>query len=480
MEEAITNSHLILSTYKVKGILEFTITKKMNEHSVLNLVAIHDKEDRKHETDNPIYRTNNLTPITLSYREKKEKKVLFQGRVVDIQLESNGDVEYLKLYAYSNTYQLDIKKHSRTFQNTSMTTHEVIREVLKSYDNVDPIFNIEEKAINKLVVQYEETDWEFLLRFTSLYGASIVPDITSKKCALYIGIPQKTMTYKAKAVQYTISKSLEQYLMMKRNGYPELTEADFTFFKVEDRQIFQLGNEVKFQGKVLRVAQAYHVLEKGMLTNIYVLKQKNGCKRLHYANQGIVGISLSGQVMGVSRDKVRVRLAIDKKNNAEYWFPYSTMSASPDGSGWYCMPEKGDSVRVYFPTDEEGDAYAVSAISSYQPKAGDTKDSMENPNVKYLQTTNDQAIRFQEDGIIINSGSGQATIFLSNSGEIQIYAENSIQVTATEQLSLISQENLVLGAMEEISIKKGENASITLNKDGNIELKGTKIYSNNG
>lgn len=134
-------------------------------------------------------------------------------------------------------------------------------------------------------------------------------------------------------------------------------------------------------------------------------------------------------------------------------------------------------MRVYFPTNIEADAYAVSAVSGHQPSPGSSKDPMANPNVKYLKTQNDQVIQFAEEGIVINSGSGQATIFLKNNGELLIYGANSVNVTAQESLAFLSKGELVVGAQESITIKKA-GSSITLDKTGNIRLEGNKIYSN--
>ena len=103
---------------------------------------------------------------------------------------------------------------------------------------------------------------------------------------------------------------------------------------------------------------------------------------------------------------------------------------------------------------------------------------MGNPNVKYLRTKADQVIQFAEDGIIINSGSGQATIFLGNSGELTVYGSTDVNVTAQNTLSLISNGQVLVGATNSIAIKKGEGTGITLDKEGDIRLKGSRIYSN--
>ena len=98
--------------------------------------------------------------------------------------------------------------------------------------------------------------------------------------------------------------------------------------------------------------------------------------------------------------------------------------------------------------------------------------------MKYLRTKADQVIQFAEDGIIINSGSGQATIFLGNSGELTVYGSTDVNVTAQNTLSLISNGQVLVGATDSITMKKGEGTFITMDKEGDITLKGSKIYSN--
>lgn len=37
-----------------------------------------------------------------------------------------------------------------------------------------------------------------------------------------------------------------------------------------------------------------------------------------------------------------------------------------DGSGWYCMLEMGDSVKVYFFIKDEDEVFVVSVVSGYE------------------------------------------------------------------------------------------------------------------
>lgn len=475
MEHAVTYENILLSTYKTEHILRMEIIKNVNEHGSLHVTAIVPEE----EAEEYVYITTPMTPVTLEYlKEDKTVEILFRGAVVNIQINRQGDVCIMDLNVYGNTFAMDIIKQSRSFQNTSMTVHQLFREVISNYENCDIALQIPDEPIGRLVIQYQETDWEFLVRFASHYGAVLIPNVRGEKAEFFVGVPKLGEEYTADPYQYRISKSMNEYLNVKENQWPDVTETDFTVFQIQDYRVFQVGDRINLAEKALVVQSAHHVLGDGILYNTYQMKREKGLKGLESYNGQIVGASITGRVVDVARDKVMVELEIDEAGRAAYWFPYSTMSASPDGSGWYCMPEKGDQVRVYFPTNQESDAYAVSSVSSHQPQPGDAKDPMGNPNIKYLKSKADQVIQFQEDGILLNSGSGQATVFLGKSGELTVFGNTSLNVTAKETLNLISNGQLLIGATDSICVKKGEGTGITMDSDGNIKLSGTKIYSN--
>ena len=70
-------------------------------------------------------------------------------------------------------------------------------------------------------------------------------------------------------------------------------------------------------------------------------------------------------ITDVKKDTVKVVLMEDETGGwaGQKWFAYSTIYSSPDGTGWYCMPEKGDSVRLYFPNENEAEAYVNSSVN---------------------------------------------------------------------------------------------------------------------
>ena len=99
-----------------------------------------------------------------------------------------------------------------------------------------------------------------------------------------------------------------------------------------------------------------------------------------------------------------MEIAAGDGGNERYWFSFFTVAALSDGSGWYCMPEAGEDVRVYFPTVDEKEAYVVTAIKSHEPDAGNPNDPMGNPNVRNIQTAQGNQVQFAKKGVVIAAG----------------------------------------------------------------------------
>ncbi len=97
-----------------------------------------------------------------------------------------------------------------------------------------------------------------------------------------------------------------------------------------------------------------------LTSTIYILRKGAWIKT--YYNPNISGISVKGVVTNIMRNQVQVRLQIDalKSYQNQYFYPYSSVAASPDGGGWYCMPKPGDPVRIFFPVSDESKGYAIS------------------------------------------------------------------------------------------------------------------------
>ncbi|MDR9857318.1 hypothetical protein RJP21_27355 [Paenibacillus sp. VCA1] len=221
--------------------------------------------------------------------------------------------------------------------------------------------------------------------------------------------------------------------------------------------------------------------------------------------------------MGVVRDEVQVHLDCDQEWSlaTAHLFPYSTMYASDDQTGWYCMPEKGDSIRLYFPNEKEAEGIALSSVRKKLPEeaqsapashpagssngqaGGSTittvvqqeqlqpivtydkdlkEDLMANPNTKFLLTPTGQKITFEEDKITITGATGGATLTLTSAGTIILNCENKITLQASKQIEMVSESVSLLANQIDMSTKDG-NGGLTIDQ-GQVVIKGIEILMN--
>ena len=475
MAEAINYEKLRVRGYELEHIRDLKISADINEHAKLNLTGVlkADVEDKD------VVSTNNNKTIEVYYDEKNST-TLFYGVVTNIEVSVDSEVYIVKIEAVSMTYLMDIKLKSRSFQNTSITIGEFIDLIMSEYGTSNYILNIPDEVLGELIIQYEETDWELLKRILSKYNAGIFPIMSSKDIGCVMGTQEIHKDLKTTLIEYEVFKDIDDYEYMLENYLPDAQESDYITYKVKSYEIFNLGDNTTIGGRKFYVYRAEYEIHNNVLENIYMLRMKNGLRQKRVFNTKVVGTSIGGKIIDVKNDVVRIHLDIDESQDKStaYWFKFSTMSASNDGSGWYCMPEVGDSVRAYFPTKDEDETFAISAVSGYKQGAGEAEDRMGNPDNKYLRTANDKQVTLKSDGIAISCDSGQADMNLSNDGTLTISSQNNINITAKENVKIEAGKSFLLTASQGINISCDKNGGIMFDESGQIKEMGVQVNNN--
>ncbi|MDE6518275.1 MAG: phage late control D family protein, partial [Acetatifactor sp.] len=144
-------------------VLECEIESRAGEHSRLVLLA-------RMADEEIVFGLPDCQDVEVSLHEGKENRILFSGIVTDIQMSENGQVKTARIEGKSRSWLMDREKHSRSFQDSKMTFQGMVREILRDYEETDLHYAAKEKELGNLVIQYEETDWEFLQRALSQAG----------------------------------------------------------------------------------------------------------------------------------------------------------------------------------------------------------------------------------------------------------------------------------------------------------------------
>jgi hypothetical protein len=460
---------------KLEQLIEFKLTRRINEHARLYFSGIiaDDYKDRHIHDISPetIVEVNQLD-------DDKRKTPLFKGLVAHLEIKTVRDIYYIYVEAVSVTQKLDLKMKSRSFQNQNMTYEDLIKQVVQEYKG-DIIDGASQKQkIGKMIMQYQETDWQFLKRLASHFNAGLIPYVLSDKPKLYFGAPEpQGNAYNLENYHYRVSKNLTEYQFSSENSIPDINETDFIYYEVESDQNLNLGDEVKFNDLKLYIREALSILEGNIVKHRYFMSTQKGLSQQRIYNDQIVGLSIEGRVLEVAKDTVKVQLEIDAEQKAEeaWWFPYSSVYTAEGNSGWYCMPEIDDYVRIYFPAKKEEEAVAVN--SARKDSNPSDKNKLEDPDIKYFRTKSGKELMFSPSEIIVTGKDNEIFLRLNDEDGIEIYSKKAVKIIAKEDLVMESEEaNLLIKAKEGIDISC-DASKIKLNKT-KVAIEGNEIKTN--
>lgn len=464
--ENITYKELTCNIECVQSIEEFLLVQELNEHVQVRLTAIIKEEEK----DKYIEKVSEKKSLIV----KAEKEVIFYGMIKNATVEQEGGFYYLSVEGISNTFQMDIKKKTRSFQNKNMTYLAMVKQILADYERAQVIDTASEnEKITALQLQYFETDWNYIKRMASHFNAPLIANYKLEGAKFYFGVPKGKNIGEIDDYEYRVSRDIEKYMRESQNGNKKIKDKDTIKITLKIGEDYDIGDYGTFHNLKMYIRKKTVKMKKGILQYRYEFSEKNGltCSKLY--NNKMIGVSMKGTVLERVRDHLKVHLEIDasQEKGTAWLFPYATMYASEGNSGWYCMPEEKDTVLVYFPDTNAKNAVATGSIRT-QGRAGD---KIDNPQVKYFRTADGKEVMFSPDEIIITCNDNEIFITLNQSDGITISSSENITIHSDKEISIEAEEEISVKAKEKIDMKC-KSSHITM--DGDIEIYGTEVRMN--
>lgn len=376
--------------------------------------------------------------------------------------------------AASHTILLDQKKKTRPFHDVKETIEGIIRTVTAETPEAKVIIeDVCNKPAGQFIMQYDETDWEFIKRMASHSRQNVFPDVEPGYPAFYVGKPSLMPEVEiTEEIPYTLSwnDQIEE-------TYATNTAAMKYIVRINDRYL-KLGERVKFKGAILYVRSLHVLISQAVLNIDYELCAREGLGTTYRTNPKLAGKEVKGLVKRIDRDCVKVQiLGSDGNGNGEAcWFPYSTVYASSDDSGWYCMPEPGDWVRIRFPDENEKSAYAISSVSGYTPE-DERSDRMKDYSVRYIRNRQGMEVIWTADKVSI-SANGASLVDINKNGRLFISSDSKKTIHADKDVTIEAGDQIHINGGGGIRITCGAKAEINMDGDGLIELKGNEVHTN--
>lgn len=379
--------------------------------------------------------------------------VLFSGIVTEGFIEVENNLKVLKVTLSSGSFLMDIKKHIRTFQNKDISYKSVLSVLMQPYANKGCIMEKGKgENIGGFLCQYQETDWQFARRLASRCHTVLYPNYIGNGVKFYFGMPHGRNWGEVNPTEYY------------------LKQTDQIVYGIKARDIFDVGDSVLFQRHKLYVVSRYTEWRQGELLHTYELMQSQKEAQEIIYNDDLTGVSLKAAVTKVDGTDVMVSFLDDENKNAcgSKSFSYATVYSSPDGTGWYCMPEIDDIVRIYFPSSHEDEAYALHSVHTKSTNSSERV----NPDYKSFMNKQGKEILLKPDSILITNNDGMSLelsddegIFMTSDKKIVIQSQEAIEITSVK-------DRVDIVAPRQISLIQGDTQMVLSDK---LTMRGAKI-----
>jgi phage baseplate assembly protein gpV len=348
-----------------------------------------------------------------------ELQLIFKGLLTKVDLRYFRDEYLLTVEGVSYSYLLDLELRKQSFQKAVMTYTELVDQVLDNpkYRECQPnrviLETLQKAALGQIKVQYNETDWQFLVRMAAQNYTGLVAnpapncDADKAKIEFWFGVPEIDSEVNLQSVFYKVCKKIAaNQEAIQNKTIDSLNQLDCLEFEVNgiDRYL-QIGQTVSLNGQKLYVCQVTSRNDGEQLWHDYRLTGRDGLKQPHFYNPRLAGVSLTGIVIDWVNDEVKVFFDVDQKQSVDdaWLFPQLTAYTAEGHTGWYWMPEIGDQVKVYFPDGNEANAYIVSSLR----KSGTSETT--DPDKKYFRTPRRKTMLFDSVGITVSTTKGTFT-----------------------------------------------------------------------
>lgn len=442
--------NIIIEPYELLSVLELKIKKEINEHATATIIGYICENDYCKYINQT---TENIWLKIYAKDANEDKKILFVGIVQSVEEITTSELRKIKIQATSGSILADINKRTRTFQDGTNSFNSVFSRIIEedSYLRVNSTC-LGSNIIDSFLVQYSETNWEFIKRLASHFNSYVVADYETNGCNIYFGSPNKIENADLSKEYFSIKKDIDEYRFKIRNGIKDYLERDAMEYSVSSREIYSLCSKIIYNKKELYIKSIDTSYEKGELIHKYVLKSEAGLKEVKKYNYSIIGASLMAVIKEIEKDNVKVTIDIDKGNakSIDRWFPYSTVYSSPDGTGWYFMPEIDDTVRLYFPSESENDAFIISAVHEQ------STDQRNNPDNKSISTSSGKRINFNPNSIEIISDAGMQVSLTDEQG-VEIISSTDINFKAEKDIIIQSGQGIYMSGAKGVKMEVTKN-----------------------
>ena len=432
----------ITSPWTIQTIYELSIKKTLNDHAELRLTALVNE--------------NNASKLGLQETTEDQIKVytddgetkswLFKGRLKNVKVIVRTGLYTITAYFLSETSVFDSEQKNRSFQDTSLTYNDIAAKIMEDYPEKSFELTADPVTIDDPLIQYQETDWQFIKRLASYQETVIVPDVTMDNQIFSYGYPkvygEKTLS---DDIAYSSGKDIKAYYT-DYDYNPNLIENEYTYFEVESYDELTFGDKVTFHNYEMYVGEVTIELKKGLLVYNATLVRELTIRQNPIYNEKIQGNSIEGTVLAVQNQEIKLHLNIDQEQDeaTAYWYPF----VPPTTDMLYLMPQIGTNASLYIPGLKEQNAIITGCVRTNGAECEQTSD----PSTRYLATEYGQEMKLAPDGIYFTAGRNDLVLTFDDAEGVTISSHKGILLEAEEEIIIDSKTKVTFSSPNQIKM----------------------------
>ncbi len=450
---------------EIEGILKirgFELRESLNSHAFLKMECLLDEDFRE--------RAVSCTTKDSSVRVYRGEEILFFGRLYGARTERERGKWELHLTFVSASYEMDAVRRSRAFYREGDRYADVLEKVSALYPGSQVRDEATEgRACPGTLLQYEETDWEFLKRLASHFSTFLIPDTASEMDRIYFGLPDIENGRELWDRDFVIVQDMDSFYRMGKG-----MKQEYTAWRVISPLPMRMGENLTFNGTLCTVTGIRIFSAKGEILQEYTLRRRQGLVIRQAFNYEMLGVSLPVTVTNRKDNRVQVEFDINKDYPPED--PTRFYTYGIESSSFYCMPEVGSRAHVYFPNRDDWEAIAVHALN---PGDGAGR----NPSNKRFSSPTGAAMELSPSSYCFQSDSGGATrMVMGTDGNVTI-SGTDITFTAGSSISIgVGKENTpkVLFGSKGDQLFKAGSSSMALEANLSLIADKAKLKAESG
>ncbi len=266
----ITYENIKVDGAPIERVLELCIQHAPNTHGHARIKGTAAYESARDFAQ----RADETTGVEITTTAEGQPGRLFYGVITSLNIEQLPEYAVIDLAIETTSSRLDAKKCSRTFQNTQKTYGQILNQVMGGNGTVSVM--VSDKPIGGLIMQCDETDWEFTVRMASRLGVPAFANIIAQTPQVYIGLPPAGQSKKIQTHSYDYARSEAAYQAVTSNNVlvASAMREDFSAERVHSYDYLYLGDTVTLNGHSSQVSSVQAQLTDGILDCTYSLSLK--------------------------------------------------------------------------------------------------------------------------------------------------------------------------------------------------------------